>query len=108
MHNASMIPRTDTPDEAFMIYLKVSLILGVIISSPWVIYQLWLFIGAGLYSHERKYVYTYLPMSIILFLGGAAFCFFGVIPFVLNFLFEFNKWLGLRAEIKMASWITFA
>ncbi len=47
-------------------------------------------------------------MSIILFLGGVAFCFFGVIPFVLNFLFEFNKWLGLRAEIKMTSWITFA
>lgn len=108
MRTENMKARTDTPDEAFMIYLKVSLILGVIISSPWVIYQLWLFIGAGLYAHERKYVYTYLPMSIILFLGGVAFCFFGVIPFVLNFLFEFNKWLGLRAEIKMASWITFA
>jgi sec-independent protein translocase protein TatC len=108
MRIESLKPRTDTPDEAFMIYLKVSLILGVIISSPWVFYQLWLFIGAGLYSHERKYVYTYLPMSIFLFLGGVAFCFFGVIPFVLKFLFEFNEWLGLRAEIKMASWITFA
>jgi sec-independent protein translocase protein TatC len=104
----NMIPRTDTPDEAFMIYLKVSLILGVIISSPWIFYQLWLFIGAGLYAHERKYVYTYLPLSIGLFLGGVAFCFFGVIPFVLKFLFEFNTWLGLRPEIKMANWITFA
>jgi len=108
MQISSMIPRTDTPDEAFMIYLKVSLILGVIISSPWIFYQLWLFIGAGLYSHERKYVYTYLPLSIFLFLGGVAFCFFGVIPFVLKFLFEFNTWLGLRPEIKMANWITFA
>jgi sec-independent protein translocase protein TatC len=108
MQNSSMIPRTDTPDEAFMIYLKVSLILGVIISSPWIFYQLWLFVGAGLYSHERKYVYTYLPLSIFLFLGGVAFCFFGVIPFVLKFLFEFNTWLGLRPEIKMANWITFA
>lgn len=108
MQTSSMIPRTDTPDEAFMIYLKVSLILGVIISSPWIFYQLWLFIGAGLYSHERKYVYTYLPLSIFLFLGGVAFCFFGVIPFVLKFLFEFNTWLGLRPEIKMANWITFA
>src|SRR5262249_44616125 len=108
MRIESLKPRTDTPDEAFMIYLKVSLILGVIISSPWIFYQLWLFIAAGLYSHERKYVYTYLPMSVLLFLGGVAFCFFGVIPFVLKFLFEFNEWLGLRAEIKMASWITFA
>lgn len=108
MHVESLKPRTDTPDEAFMIYLKVSLILGVIISSPWIFYQLWLFVGAGLYSHERKYVYTYLPLSIALFLGGVAFCFFGVIPFVLKFLFEFNTWLGLRPEIKMANWITFA
>src|SRR5579872_1769738 len=66
MRTESMKARTDTPDEAFMIYMKVSLILGVIISSPWVFYQLWLFVGAGLYSHERKYVYTYLPLSILL------------------------------------------
>jgi sec-independent protein translocase protein TatC len=108
MQKESLHPRTDGVDEAFMIYLKVSLIVGVIISSPWIFYQLWLFVGAGLYSHERKYVYTYLPMSIVLFLGGAAFCFFGVIPFVLKFLFEFNDWLHLRPEIKISTWITFA
>lgn len=108
MEKSSLHPRTDGVDEAFMIYLKVSLIVGVIISSPWIFYQLWLFVGAGLYTHERKYVYTYLPMSIFLFLGGAAFCFFGVIPFVLKFLFEFNEWLHLRPEIKISTWITFA
>lgn len=103
-----MHPRTDAVDEAFMIYLKVSLILGVVISSPWILYQLWLFIGAGLYSHERKYVYTYFPMSVILFLGGALFCFFLVIPTVLSFLFEFNRWLHIRPELKISGWITFA
>ena len=108
MRQESMHPRTDGVDEAFMIYLKVSLIVGAIISSPWIFYQLWLFIGAGLYTHERKYVYTYFPMSIILFLGGAAFCFFVVIPFVLNFLFTFNTMLQLRPEIKISTWITFA
>ena len=60
-----LYPRTDGVDEAFMVYLKVSLVVGVIISSPWVFYQIWLFVGAGLYPHERKYVYTYLPISII-------------------------------------------
>ena len=64
IRSESLKPRTDGPDEAFMIYMKVSLIVGVIISSPWVLFQLWLFIGAGLYSHERSYVYTYLPMSV--------------------------------------------
>lgn len=108
MRDESLIPRTDGPDEAFMIYMKVSLIVGVLISSPWILYQLWLFIGAGLYSHERKYVYTYFPLSLGLFLGGAALCFFIVLPIVLQFLFGFNDWLNLRPEIKMSTWITFA
>jgi sec-independent protein translocase protein TatC len=108
MRTESLKPRTDGPDEAFMIYMKVSLIVGIIISSPWVLYQLWLFIAAGLYQNERKYVYTYFPLSVGLFLGGAAFCFFLVIPVVLNFLFGFNEWLELRPEMKMSTWITFA
>jgi sec-independent protein translocase protein TatC len=47
-------------------------------------------------------------MSVLLFLGGAAFCYFGVIPFVLDFLFKFNTDLHLRPEIKISTWITFA
>lgn len=108
MRQESLIPRTDSPDEAFMIYLKVSLVVGFVIASPWIFYQLWLFVAAGLYPHERKYVYMYLPFSIGLFLVGALFCFFIVIPQVLGFLFEFNKWLNLRPEIKISEWITFA
>src|SRR5260370_18505624 len=108
MRTESLKPRTDGPDEAFMIYMKVSLIVGIIISSPWVLYQLWLFVAAGLYHHERKYVYTYFPLSVGLFLGGAAFCFFLVIPVVLTFLFGFNEWLELRPEMEMSTWITFA
>lgn len=99
--------RTDSVDEAFMIYLKVSLVCGVLIASPYIFWEIWLFVAAGLYPHERKYVYTYLPLSLGLFLGGAALCFFAVIPIVLDFLFGFNAWLGLRPEMKISSWLTF-
>ncbi len=58
-------------EEGFMAYIKVCTISGVIISSPWVFYQIWLFVAAGLHPHERKYVYVYLPMSLFLFLSGA-------------------------------------
>lgn len=108
LHEESMKPRTDGPDEAFMIYMKVSLVLGIVLSSPWIFYQIWLFVAAGLYQNERKYVYTYLPLSIGLFVGGACFCFFAVIPFVLDFLFSFNTWLELRPELKIGTWISFA
>lgn len=108
MREESLIPRTDSPDEAFMIYLKMSLVVGLVLSSPWIFFQIWQFVAAGLYPHERKYVYSYLPFSLLLFLGGGLFCFYVVLPYVLQFLFQFNETLNLRPEIKMSTWITFA
>tara|TARA_R110002111_G_scaffold256979_2_gene324548 strand:- start:20738 stop:21694 length:957 start_codon:yes stop_codon:yes gene_type:complete len=102
-------PVTLAVQEAFTtIYLKVSFVAGLIFASPWVIYQIWLFVAAGLYPHERKYVYIYLPISIILFLGGALFCFYAVFPFVLSFLLGFNKLLGVNPQIRLSEWISFA
>lgn len=101
-------PITLNVQEAFMTYLKVSFIAGLIFSSPWVLYQLWLFVAAGLYPHERKYVYTYLPMSVVLFLGGAVFCFYGVFPTVLDFLLGFNERMHITAQIRISEWINFA
>lgn len=96
-----------TAEEAFMVYLKVALVSGLMLSSPWVFYQLWLFVAAGLYPHERKYVYIYLPMSLCLFFGGAIFCFFAVIPFVLNFLFDFNIWLDITIQPRLTEYVSF-
>lgn len=102
-------PVTLAVQEAFTtIYLKVSFVAGLVFASPWVIYQIWLFVAAGLYPHERKYVYFYLPISIFLFLGGALFCFYAVFPFVLNFLLSFNKLLGVNPQIRLSEWISFA
>lgn len=102
-------PVTLAVQEAFTtIYLKVSFVAGLVFASPWVIYQIWQFVAAGLYPHERKYVYIYLPISIFLFLGGAMFCFYAVFPFVLNFLLGFNKLLGVNPQIRLSEWISFA
>lgn len=97
-----------TVQEGFMTWLKVSFVAGLVLSSPWVFYQLWLFVAAGLYPHERKYVHLYLPMSSGLFLGGAAFCFYGVFPFVLGFLLQFSDELKFQTQIRVADWIDFA
>lgn len=107
------VKRIDSPitlnvQEAFMTYLKVALVSGLIVASPWIFYQLWLFVAAGLYPHEQKYVYTYLPMSIFLFLGGAVFCYYAVLPTVLSFLLGFNTRMGLLAQIRISEWISFA
>lgn len=91
-----------------MTWLKVSFVAGLVLSSPWVFYQIWLFVAAGLYPHERKYIHIYLPMSSGLFLGGATFCFYGVFPFVLGFLLQFADDLGFQTQIRIADWIDFA
>lgn len=91
-----------------MTYLKVSLVAGLVFSSPWIFYQMWLFVAAGLYPHERKYVYVYGVMSLVLFLTGALFCFYCVFPFVLHFLLNFNKTLEIQPQIRLSEWISFA
>ncbi|NOX54866.1 MAG: twin-arginine translocase subunit TatC [Planctomycetes bacterium] len=101
-------PVTLNVQEAFMTYLKVSGVAGLVLASPWIFYQLWLFVAAGLYRHERQFVYKYLPISVGLFLGGALFCFFVVFPFILRFLLGFNKFLGLLPQIRISEWINFA
>ena len=55
-----------------MIYLKASMVVGAILASPWVFYQLWLFVAAGLYRRERRYIHLYLPFSVVLFMAGAS------------------------------------
>lgn len=94
--------------EAFMTYIKVAFIAGLLIASPWVFREIWAFVAAGLYPHERKYIYIYLPMSLILFTGGAIFCFYAVFPFVLKFLLSFNAMLNVNPQIRLSEWINFA
>ncbi len=94
--------------EAFMVYMKASLLVGVVLSSPWVFYQLWTFVAAGLYHRERHYVHIFLPFSLALFVGGVLLAFFAVFPVVLKFLFQFNAWLGIGITPRISEWLSFA
>jgi len=93
--------------EAFMIWLKAALIVGVLISSPWIFWNIWQFVAAGLYPHERGYVYIYLPFSMLLFIAGAALAFFFVFEPVLKFLFSFNAAMKIDPDPRIGEWISF-
>lgn len=93
--------------EAFAIYMKASFLLGVIISCPWVFYQIWSFVAAGLYRHERRFVYIFLPFSLFLFMAGASLAFLYVFEPVLTFLFQFNDWMGIQLEPRISEWLSF-
>jgi sec-independent protein translocase protein TatC len=96
------------PLETVAVYFMVALVSGLVLASPWVFYQGWAFVAAGLYRHERAYVKKFLPFSLGLFLTGVFVCFFGVLPVTLQFLLQFNIYLGVAATFRLSEWMSFA
>jgi sec-independent protein translocase protein TatC len=94
--------------ESFVVYIKVSLLCGVILACPWIFYQFWAFIGAGLYPHEKRYVHVYLPFSIGLFLLGVLVCQFLVLPGAVKALLGFNDWFNIDPDLRLSEWLGFA
>lgn len=81
--------------EPFMTYLKVAIICSIAIAGPWMIYQIWQFIAAGLYPHERKMVTRYIPLSVTLFLSGIVFVYLVVLPLTIAFFIDFGSLLNV-------------
>jgi len=92
----------------FISYIKIALIAGLLLSSPWVFYQLWMFVAAGLYPHEKRYVNIAAPFSAILFVTGALFFLFVVAPLTLKFLVSFNqRVLDVNSQFTFQHYISF-
>ena len=68
------------------LYLQVSLVGGAILASPFILFQVWLFIAPGLYQKERRFVIPFMLATVTLFLGGAAFGYYYVLPGALKIL----------------------
>jgi sec-independent protein translocase protein TatC len=94
--------------ETLLVWLKVSMACGVILASPYIFWQLWSFVAAGLYPQERRQVYSYLPGSIVLFLAGVAFCELIVLPAAVSYLLAFNEWVGIEPDLRLSEWLSFA
>jgi sec-independent protein translocase protein TatC len=82
--------------DPFLVYMEISLISAAVLSSPWLLYQLWQFVAAGLYPHERRYITRYLPLSIVLMLSGVVMLYFLVLPISLEFFIHFGSSLPLH------------
>jgi sec-independent protein translocase protein TatC len=70
--------------------ITLGLYLGVVIASPYVLYQVWLFIAPGLYKHERKAVAAFIVPTMALFFVGVAFAYYVILPYLLRFLTNFQ------------------
>jgi len=75
--------------EAFFSYLKLAVVAGAILASPFVIFQAWRFVAPGLYEHEKRFALPMVLFSCMAFLTGAAFAYFLVFPKAFAFLASF-------------------
>jgi sec-independent protein translocase protein TatC len=76
--------------DTFSIYLRVSAIAACVIAGPWMLWQLWQFVAAGLYPDERRTVTRYIPFSVLLFIAGTSFAFFVALPLTIQMLIYFT------------------
>ena len=92
--------------EAFISYLKISVLVGLIASFPVILYQSWMFVAPGLHKNEKKLVLTIVFWATFLFVFGVCFAYFAVMPRALTFLMSFAG-ENLEALPKMDSYLTF-
>lgn len=81
--------QTLSPTEGIETFFRVSLVSGMILAMPWMLYQFWRFVEPGLHPHEKRYVYIFIPSATLLFLAGVAFCWFILLPSAILFLSNF-------------------
>lgn len=95
------------PAEALWMHFKISLISGIVISSPIILYEFWEFVAPGLLQKEKKYVFPFVIITMFLFLFGAVFCFMVVLPFAMNFLLNY-KTAVLKPMLSVGRYIDFS
>ncbi len=78
------------PTGYLNLIITLGVYLGVVLASPVVLYQIWLFVAPALYKHERKAVTGFLFSTVLLFLSGIAFGYFIMLPYMLRFLISFK------------------
>ncbi|MFN7728810.1 MAG: twin-arginine translocase subunit TatC [Bdellovibrio sp.] len=78
------------PMDKFLAHLKIAFFGGVVLSTPWWMYQIWKFVSPGLYNKERKLAISFIASGTTLFLTGIAFTYFVVLPMAFHFLMTYG------------------
>ena len=96
-----------TLTEPFLLYFRVALLGGLILASPVILWQLWLFIAPALYRREKRFAIPFLFVSVFFFLCGCAFGYFEAFPAVVGFLVgvgtQFNAVITINEYLSTAS-----
>lgn len=94
------------PAEAFWMHIKVSIVAGLVLALPFILFQVWKFVAPGLLPSEKKYVGPFIVAGTGLFLIGDLFCFLVILPFAMGFLLTY-KTESLTPMISVGSYMDF-
>ena len=92
--------------EGFMQTMKVCFLTGLVAAAPYVLWQMWGFVAAGLYAHEQRTVRVFFPVSLVLFGMGIAAAYFILIPFGLRFLIGWDQGLQFQPSYRIADYLS--
>jgi len=117
MESGDTLIFTNLP-EAFFTYLKVSFLAGLLLASPVILYQFWMFVAPGLYQRERRVLLPIVFLSTLFFLGGSLFGYFIVFPWGFQFFLGFatetirplpsmREYLSFSAKLLLAFGVVF-
>jgi sec-independent protein translocase protein TatC len=93
--------------DPLKIYLEMMLFISLILTSPLILFQLWAFISPGLLDRERKVTLSYIPISLLLFLGGLSFSYFILFPYVVKFMMNLSNELNIQQVIGINEYFHF-
>ena len=79
------------PSEAFSLYISIALIAGVLLASPFIMFQVWRFIAPGLYANEKKFAVPFVILTTAGAVAGAAFSHYILFPYMIAFFGTFNS-----------------
>lgn len=95
-----------SPAEAWTLKLKTAVAAGTLLVSPFILFQVWLFVAPGLYDHERKMMLPFVYIGTLLFLFGAAFCYYSVLPIALDFFNDEYISIGVTPNVKIGDYLS--
>jgi sec-independent protein translocase protein TatC len=93
--------------EAFFTKLKVSFIAALLVASPVIFYQLWMFVAPGLYDSEKRYARPFVFFATIFFVLGAVFCYVIVLPVGYRFFIEEYASISVSPSIRISEYLSF-
>jgi sec-independent protein translocase protein TatC len=87
--------------DPLMVDVRVAMTAGIFVTTPWLFWQMWMFVAPGLYAREKRFAIPFVVTSVLMFLGGAAFAFEIVLPFIYEWMITYSHGRGEEIQLEL-------